>query len=99
MRLLEPLQGVKMASGHYLFHATCVVTMYLINHDTSKNFLVGVVPAKQIEREIKREVPSGSHGLLSEFESSQTQLMSIAVKKYHTYEEEHMKTEEREAFQ
>lgn len=35
MRLLEPLQGFKMASGHYTYHFVCSVAMLWILVDNT----------------------------------------------------------------
>ena len=47
MRLLEPLQGLKMGQGHFLIHLTFFISMCLLDTDINKNLKDDDTPAVQ----------------------------------------------------
>lgn len=46
MRLLEPIQGLKVASNHYVVHLAFFIAMFFVNRDP--NYLWPKVPEKKM---------------------------------------------------
>ena len=79
MRLLEPLQGFKMASGHYIYHFVCSFAMLWILLDKTRinsNLLIKVLGQEEVtKRELKNSLlfdtkfsdPAPKHKLLLEY--------------------------------
>ena len=65
MRLLEPLNGIKMGQGHYIIHFYLFVTMFFINTELDidlKSFLSAETAAEVEAAQKKLDEEAKKHG-------------------------------------